>query len=990
MMRASRLLKIRAGEGRTAGFGIALMVFTASGSAFGQSATDGLFFAHSGADELPVMLIVAGGLLFVTSSIVTALLGLLSHRRLFLTLPLISAATLLVERALVATVPSWIYPVLWLTAAVVVLLQWLFTWGLLGIVVNTRQAKRLFPLFGAGAILGVVIGGLLTGPLAELVDAENLLFVWAACLAAASLVGRALVGGSRPPVVVRKRPHQPKMRPLDEMQQGFRFVRSSSVMKWMSLAAILFSVLFFSLYLPFSRAATDHYPSADALAGFFGLFSAVTTAAALITSLFLTNRMITRFGVTTMLLVLALIYLAGFGVLIASGTFVTLVVIRFVQMLWSQAVANPAWEAVINVVPPARRDQTRAFLNGGPTQLGTMIAGLIQLIGLRRLSPIQLYAIGSGTAALLTFAMWKVGRAYSTALMDALRAGRPQVFPTVADDEPFNGRQVDAAAVATVIAGASGEDVRVRRAAVEILGDLPDSEAASVLRTAVRDPDATVRATALRSLARAKDVAAVPVVLGALVDPEPAVRLDAIRAVDTLADDSPGATDSIRSLLADPDPAVRAAAASAILRGPAREDAVAVLRAMLRTMDPRARELALGALEGSASSETFDMGALGLRDADPRVRAAAARALATADQIRTVPLLVRSLDDGVNDVRYAVARSLGRIGASTMEPVLAALFDPALAEGALLALAQLPLRPPADVMRGYAREEAARSVADFDASLAVDPGGDDGERLLHDSLMERARRQALDAFRAVALLGDGASITFAIDNLSSHDPAQVANALEALDSFGEHTIVRPLLRLWEPADRRIAPRDVWLPRLLDDPDPWIRDCAAFLRDATRKDAPMTDALATMSDVERVLFLRKVPLFAELAPQDLRGVAAVADERAFVDGETIADEGEPGDELHIVVDGEVRVVRVDPGTGSDMELARRTQGDVVGEMALITQEPRMASLIASGEVRTLRLGRSEFEGVLRERPDTAIAVIRVLSLRLVESARSRET
>jgi HEAT repeat protein len=988
MIRLSRLLKIRSGEGRTAGLGIALMVFTAGGSAFGQSATDGLFFAHSGADTLPVMLIIAGGLLFVTSIIVTALLGLLSRRRLFLMIPLISAATLLIERALVATVPSWIYPVLWLTAAVVVLLQWLFTWGLLGIVVDTRQAKRLFPLFGAGAILGVVIGGLLTRPLADLVGAENLLFIWAACLAAASMVGRALVGRGRPPVVVRKRSHQPKVRPLVEMQQGFRFVRSSRVMRWMSLSAILFSVLFFSLYLPFSRAATVHYPSADALAGFFGLFSAVTTAAALITSLFLTNRMITRFGVTTMLLVLALIYLAGFGVLIVSGTFVMLVVVRFVQMLWSQAVANPAWEAVINIVPPARRDQTRAFLNGGPTQLGTMIAGLIQLIGLRRLSPIQLYAIGSGTAALLTFAMWKVGRAYSAALMDALRAGRPQVFPTVADDAPFNGRQVDAAAVTAVIAGATGEDVRVRRAAVEILGDLPDREAADVLRTAVRDADATVRATALRSLARAGDGAAVPVALEALVDPEPAVRLAAIHAVDTLPDGTLGA--STRSLLADPDPAVRATAASSILRGPLPEEGIAVLRAMLETEDPRAREQALGALEGSGSALTYDMAAVGLRDTDPRVRIAAARALATSDPERAIPLLVRTLEDDVSDVRREVARALGRIGTPSVEPALAALFDPASAEGALLALAQLPEDAPPDVVRGYAREEAARAVADFDTSLAIDPDGDDAERLLRDSLMERARRQAVDAFRAVALLGDGASIRFAIDNLSSHDQSQVANALEALDSFGEHPIVRPLLRLWEPADRRRVPRDVWLPRLLEDPDPWIHDCAALLRDTTRKDAPMTDALATMSDVERVLFLRKVPLFAELAPQDLRTVAAVADERVFVDGETIAGQGEPGDELHIVVDGEVRVLRVDPGTGSDRELAIRRQGDVVGEMALITQEPRMASLVASGEVRTLRLGRTEFEGVLRERPDTAIAVIRVLSLRLVESARSRET
>ena len=57
------------------------------------------------------------------------------------------------------------------------------------------------------------------------------------------------------------------------------------------------------------------------------------------------------------------------------------------------------------------------------------------------------------------------------------------------------------------------------------------------------------------------------------------------------------------------------------------------------------------------------------------------------------------------------------------------------------------------------------------------------------------------------------------------------------------------------------------------------------------------------------------------------------------------------------------------------------------MALITQDPRMASLVASGGVRTLRVGRKEFEGVLRERPETAIAVIRVLSHRLVESARA---
>jgi CRP-like cAMP-binding protein len=64
-----------------------------------------------------------------------------------------------------------------------------------------------------------------------------------------------------------------------------------------------------------------------------------------------------------------------------------------------------------------------------------------------------------------------------------------------------------------------------------------------------------------------------------------------------------------------------------------------------------------------------------------------------------------------------------------------------------------------------------------------------------------------------------------------------------------------------------------------------------------------------------------------------------------------------------------------------ELARRDAGEVVGEMALITGDPRSASLVAAGDVRTLRLSRAEFEGVLRERPETAIEVIRILSRRL---------
>ena len=126
----------------------------------------------------------------------------------------------------------------------------------------------------------------------------------------------------------------------------------------------------------------------------------------------------------------------------------------------------------------------------------------------------------------------------------------------------------------------------------------------------------------------------------------------------------------------------------------------------------------------------------------------------------------------------------------------------------------------------------------------------------------------------------------------------------------------------------------------------------------------------------VELLRKIPLFAELSTADLRKAADIAEERTFAAGDVISSEGEIGDELHLVLSGTVAVMRGDGGT-----IARRGPGDVVGEMSIITRGPRVASLVAEDDVRTLRIGRREFESMIRERPDVSLAVMRVLAERL---------
>ena len=148
-----------------------------------------------------------------------------------------------------------------------------------------------------------------------------------------------------------------------------------------------------------------------------------------------------------------------------------------------------------------------------------------------------------------------------------------------------------------------------------------------------------------------------------------------------------------------------------------------------------------------------------------------------------------------------------------------------------------------------------------------------------------------------------------------------------------------------------------------------------------------DTLDTLSTMEKVLFLQQVPLFAGLPPKDLVQIASVTGERAFSDGAIIAEQGETGDVLYIIVSGEILVSTLQDGD-SQVELGRRQPGEYVGEMAIISDEVRMARLSALGEVRTLCINRREFREILHHRPEASQAVIDTLSKRLRELSQSK--
>ena len=447
---------------------IEIMLFTAMGAALGGTGIEALFFARFGVEYLPYMFVGLGITSMILSFGFSAALGSLPRRVLYVSIPLFITFVLILARLVLLTKLSWLYPALWIGKEILNFLTGILIWGIAGVVCDTRQAKRLFPLFNASRILGQVIGGFVTGLLVNAIGIENLLLVWAGTMLLSFLLSRSLLREQHLPSLPAASPRQKQSTLIHEMQQGYRYVRKSRLMRWISLSAILFSILYFSISLPFSRAATEHYVDEENLAAFLGLFNGVSTAAAFLASLFLANRLFARFGVMFCILVFTVIYLVGFAGLALFPVFIIIVSFRFVQMLWLSGIADPAYQAMFNVVPGERRDQVRTFIDGVPEQAGVFIAGAVLIIGEQTLAPQQLYIVGLIAAALCTFAIYRARGGYNEALVEALQAGNPHLF--YSEEQPFGGFRQDAAAVRAVVNGLKDANPVVRRISARFLG----------------------------------------------------------------------------------------------------------------------------------------------------------------------------------------------------------------------------------------------------------------------------------------------------------------------------------------------------------------------------------------------------------------------------------------------------------------------------------------------------------------------------------------
>jgi CRP-like cAMP-binding protein len=136
---------------------------------------------------------------------------------------------------------------------------------------------------------------------------------------------------------------------------------------------------------------------------------------------------------------------------------------------------------------------------------------------------------------------------------------------------------------------------------------------------------------------------------------------------------------------------------------------------------------------------------------------------------------------------------------------------------------------------------------------------------------------------------------------------------------------------------------------------------------------------TVSLLQEYELLRRVPFFAEIEPARLKLLAFMSERVGFDPGKALCRQGDPADAAFLIIEGEADVL-VDTPSGP-LTLATLGANDIVGEMAILGDVPRTATVQAKTRIVALRIAKEPFMRMVREFPTMAVSIMRELAHRL---------
>jgi len=947
-------------------------------------------------------------------------------------------------------------------------------WTFAGDIFNPREARRLFGLIGGGSTVANLIFGLALSSTANLVRPENLTFLMmgglVVCAACAGSLGRRhrdeldeLTCEAQSPAAEER-----GWRALTGLRDVFQSPLVLTMGGIVALVALVSNIADYQLDLALQSAFGGDGQGMVAFLGQFRFWAGLGAGAL---QFFLAGRLMERFGVAPVLLMLPLAMALGSGaILLTGGVLWAAAAPRACDVVLKYTVNDAALNLLYLPVGPRLRARAKAVLDG------IVRPPLVTALGIAFLAVGPSYSVVHwawpvlGLVAVWLVLVRRASRQYVTALSDSVQYRRLDLDRATVDLSDEGSHRVIAASLS------APDPMRVVHA-LSLLSRIPGDWLDAVVGL-LGHADGRVRALALDYLAREGDERVAGRAVASLDDPVEEVRaaaavcLCALQGQDSLA--------RVQPLLDDPSTRVRGAAVVGLIRHAGLDGVLLAgerLKVMFTHPDAAARVEAARILEDLRAPTFYHPLVELLADDEMDVQLAALHAAAHLEAPPLLPALLPLL--GPRATRSAAARAVGRTLARDPAPAAPHLADASLPpavrvelvrtlgrvrSAAAAALVRPLVTAGDDDLRGASRE-ALLSLRDRGVAPGLDRAdllaalrhevtsagqlvarqgrvaawGD--SLLLADALARRVRAARRRLVALLDLLHPEVAYRWVCEGLEATEARRRAAALELLDNVVERNLRAELLPLLSdegrPADDDASPlpgdseaRQHLLAELAASGDHWVRACALYdvgahrrraldgaataaltapdpcvrqtaawvlqrllppdqviarLTDPARCCADLEDLLTRLrqgdarmplSTLEKVFFLKSVPLFAHIPGEEVVELVPIIREVDIPAGETFIRRGEEGDCLYILVEGQV-TVPLGPGRERTMN-----PGDVIGELAVLTEQPRTADCRACGDVVLLRIDKAEFWELMNRQPRITIEVMRVLVDRYV--------
>ena len=419
-----------------------------------------------------------------------------------------------------------------------------------------------------------------------------------------------------------------------------------------------------------------------------------------------------------------------------------------------------------------------------------------------------------------------------------------------------------------------------------------------------------------------------------------------------------------------------------------------------------------------------------LSHASPSVRTSALAVMTVSDD-ESLGKAIRLIGDPDDEVRALAVRKIENGPHFNDRLLIESLSIPRrrIREGIFDLLASMNIKDLEVYRFARSRIETAYGIVAEEVAIRRYPENE-RRNLLLEHLGNEKRLRLENVLRVLAAQDRSGQMRIVWRGLFSTDSRQRANSQEALDDLTDKALSRMLMPLFEAqslsetlnSGRRLFklphPGTEFVELLdyfLAKEDPVTQALALFWAEAQSPEAvdPERVKALSLSDIacirgiacrlddagavsdrqleegwmksqitvpEMILHLKKIEIFEGLAISELAAIASVTEAVTSPAGELVINEGETGDTMYLIIAGEVSVLK-ETDNGDPMELDRIYTGDYFGEMALFEDVVRSASIQTQIETQLLVLRKQEFEEIVKEYPQIALHICKVLSGRL---------